>query len=80
LRINWKWTSSVEEYASFSIYLYKEGQTFATEMLVFLQKEGTTYIHNVKVANYYLEISEANLDQWKVTVEVFILAPEQSIS
>jgi len=74
LRINWTWISSVEEYAGFSIYLYKEGQTVSTEMFWSLQKEGTTYAHNIRAANYYLEMTEANLNGWRVTVEVFIPA------
>jgi len=74
LRINWTWTSTIEEFSSFSVYLYKEGQSLWTEMFYNLQKEGTTFAHNIKAANYYLDISEANLDSWRVTVEVFILA------
>ena len=71
LRINWTWTSSVEEFASFGISLYEEGQTTSTEWFFNLQKEGTAYVHNIEAANYYLDISEANLDQWRATVEVF---------
>ena len=37
LRINWTWSSSAEEYAVFSIYVYKEGQTISTEMFFNLQ-------------------------------------------
>ena len=72
MRLNYTWTSTVEEFASFSISLYKKGQTIATEWLFNLQKTGTTFVHNVDIANYYLEISEANLDYWTVTIEVFI--------
>jgi len=72
LRINWTWASSVEEYASFSISLYKEGQAIWTEWFFNLQKEGTTFAHNIVQANHYLDISTANLDQWTVTVEAWI--------
>jgi len=72
LRINWTWSSSAEEYAGFSFYLYREGQTTWTSSLFNLQKEGTNYIHNIKSASYYLDILEANLDQWTVTIEVWI--------
>ena len=72
LRINWTWASSVEEYASFSIILYKKGQTIYTEMFLNLQKEGTTFTHNVDQAYYYLHMTTANLDQWTVTVEAWI--------
>ena len=72
LRINWTWVSSIEQFASFSIYLYKEGQSVYTEALLFLQDEGTTFAHNIESAYYYLDISGANLDQWTVTVEVWI--------
>jgi len=37
-----------------------------------LQEEGTTFAHSIASANYYLDISEANLDQWTVTVEVWM--------
>ena len=69
LRINWTWASSVEEFARFGMSLYKEGQTTPTEWLFDLQKEGTSHVHNIEAADYYLDISEANLDQWGVTVE-----------
>ena len=72
LRINWTWVSSIEQFASFSISLYKQGQSIYTEAFLFLQDEGTTFAHNIASANYYLDISEANLDQWTVTVEVWI--------
>jgi len=72
LRINWTWSSSAEEHAGFNICLYREGQTTWTSFLFDLQKEGTNYVHNIKSARYYLEIFEANLDQWTVTIEVWI--------
>ena len=72
LRINWTWVSSVQQFASFSIYLYKQGQSVYTEAFLFLQDEGTTFAHNIAPAYYYLDISEANLDQWTVTAEVWI--------
>lgn len=72
LRINWTWVSSIEQIASFGIYLYKQGQTVYTEAFLFLQDEGTTFAHNIVPAYYYLDISEANLDQWTVTIEVWI--------
>ena len=69
LRLNWTWSSSMEEYAEFSIYLYREGETIFTESCISLSKEGTTHVHDIEVAYYYLKISQANLDQWNVTVE-----------
>lgn len=75
LRINWTWVSSIEEYASFGIILYRKGQTVFTEMFFDLQDEGTTFAHNTKTDYYYFDISVANLDQWVVTVEAWI--PEQ---
>jgi archaellum component FlaC len=72
LRLNWSWSSIVEEYAGFSIYLYREGETIITEACPSLQKEGSTFIHGIEAAYYYLKISEANLDQWDITVEVWI--------
>lgn len=72
LRINWTWVSSVEQFAFFSIYLYKQGQTVYTEVFPYLQNEGTTFAHNILLAYYYLDINEANLDQWMVTIEVWI--------
>jgi len=72
LRINWTWRSSAEQFAGFSIYIYKEGQTVFTGAFLSLQDKGTTFVHNLTPANYYLKISEANLDQWIITVEVWI--------
>jgi len=72
LRIDWTWVSSIEEFATFSIYLYKQGQSVYTEAFLFLQDEGTTFAHNIASAYYYLDISGANLDEWTVTVEVWI--------
>lgn len=69
LRLNWSWSSRVEECAEFSIYLCREGEGIFVDMCTSLPKEGTTHIHNVEAASYYLKISEANLDQWIVTVE-----------
>lgn len=72
IRINWTWTSGVPQFASFSFSLYKEGETTWTAFGFDLDSEGTTHVHNLKTANYYLEISEANIDEWTITVEVWI--------
>jgi len=72
LRISWTWTSSIEEFAGFGITLYREGQDIYVEMFFDLQEEGTTFAHSIRAANYYLDISAANLDQWTVAIEVFI--------
>jgi hypothetical protein len=72
LRISWTWVSSNEQYASFNIYLYKQGQSSYTEAFLFLQDNGTTFAHNIASASHYLDITEANLDQWTVSVEVWI--------
>ncbi|MDH5794644.1 MAG: hypothetical protein OEZ24_00910 [Candidatus Bathyarchaeota archaeon] len=69
LRLNWTWSSSIEEYAEFSIYLYREGETIIAEQCISLPKEGTTHIHDIEIGYYYLRISQANLEQWNVTVE-----------
>ena len=72
LRLNWSWTSSVQENAEFSMYLYRQGETIITEASISLQQEGVTYVHDLEAAYYYLRISEANLDQWNVTIEVWL--------
>ena len=72
IRLNWTWSSSVEKGAEFSILLYQQGQTIITEACLSLEEDGTTYVHNIEAASYYLKISEANLDQWNVTVEAWI--------
>lgn len=72
IRINWTWTSGVPKYAGFSFSLYKEGETIWTVFEFDLDSIGTTHVHNLKTANYYLEISEANIDEWTITVEVWI--------
>lgn len=69
IRLNWTWSSGMEEYAELSIYLYREGETIITEQCLSLPKEGTTYVHDIEVGYYYLVISQANLDEWNVTVE-----------
>ncbi len=76
LRLNWTWTSSTEEFAGFSIQLYQQGQTVIKDAWSSLQKEGTTRAHNIESANYFLKIIAINLDQWNVTVEVYI--PDQT--
>lgn len=68
----WTWTSGVPEYAGFSFSLYKEGETIWTVFEFDLDSVGTTHVHNLKTANYYLEISEANINEWTITVEVWI--------
>jgi len=72
IRINWTWTSEVPKYAGFSFSLYKEGETTWTIFEFDLDSTGTTHVHNLKTANYYLEISEANIDEWTITVEAWI--------
>jgi len=62
LRINWTWSSSIEQFALFSISLYKEGHSIYTEFFLDLQDVGTTFAHNISSDNYYLDISAANLD------------------
>ena len=69
IRLNWTWSSSMEEYAELSIYLYREGETIITEQCLSLPKEGTTHVHDIEVGYYYLVIFQANLDEWNVTVE-----------
>jgi len=69
IRLNWTWSSGMEEYADLSIYLYREGETIITESCMSLSKEGTTHVHDIEVGYYYLEIFQANLDEWNVTVE-----------
>lgn len=72
LRINWTWVSSIEEFASFSITLYRKDQTVFTEMFFDLQDQGTTFAHDINTDYYYLDVGVANLDQWTVTVEAWI--------
>ena len=72
LRINWTWVSSAEQYAGFYINLYKQGQSVRTEHFSDLPDIGTTYVHNIVPAYYYLDIREANLDLWTITTEVWI--------
>lgn len=72
LRFNWTWASTTPKYAIFSIKLYKKGETTFTETYLFLEDRGTTYAHNIAAANYYLDISTANLASWTVTVEQWI--------
>jgi capsule polysaccharide export protein KpsE/RkpR len=72
LLLNWSWTSSVEEYAEFNVYIYRKGETAYTEACMSLGKNETTRIHDIEPGYYYLKIVQANLDQWNITVEVWI--------
>ena len=72
LLLNWSWTSSVEEYAEFNVYVYRRGETAYTEACMSLGKNETTHVHNIEPGYYYLKIVQANLDQWNITVEVWI--------
>jgi hypothetical protein len=68
--------NSVDEHISFSVAVYKEGQSGSVESFTNLQNQGTLLLQCVEKDNYYLEISENNADQWSITVETWI-APNQ---
>lgn len=72
LRINWTWFSGAEESVDFNVYLYKEGETNFTASFINLQDQGTTFVHDTETANYYLHIHGNNVDQWTITIEVWI--------
>lgn len=79
MRLNWTWTPSTAELAEFSIALNHEFLDFYIEIWSSLPDNGHTYAHNLEPANYYLEISAANIDGWTVTVEVFIPSIDATI-
>ncbi len=72
IRVNWTWISEVSKYAGFSFSLYKEGEASWTAFEFDLDSTGTTHVHNLTTDNYYLEITEANIDEWTITVEIWI--------
>ena len=74
VRVNWTWTSSHMEFAMFSIYLYKQGESIYTSSIMADSPAGYTYVHSLASAYYYLDISGANIDSWTVTVEMWVPA------
>lgn len=73
LRINWTYTTLEPEYAFFSFTLTEEGETVAEYASGAISiPSGTTYIHNLDEANYFLTINAINMKEWTITVEVWI--------
>ena len=72
LRINWVAYTGVEASIVFCISVYKEGQNEAYETFTNLEDQGTVFLQNLEKGNYYLDVSEANADQWSITVETWI--------
>jgi len=61
-----------EKLAVLGIILYRKGESYATKVLSYLEKNGSIYIHDVVTSYYYLDVVTAYLDQWNITVEVWI--------
>jgi hypothetical protein len=72
LRITWVAYTGVDEPISFSVAVYKEGQSEPLESFTNLQDQGTVLLQNIEKGNYYLDVSENNADQWSITVETWI--------
>ena len=70
--MTWVAYTGVDETISFSVVVYKEGQSEPLESFTNLQDQGTVILQNIEKGNYYLDISENNADQWSITVETWI--------
>lgn len=68
-RYTWSYTAK-NDFAAFYVYLYKQGSDFPVKTLMASdQTSGTEYLHNLSPGKYYLDISAANLESYKITVE-----------
>jgi hypothetical protein len=72
LRITWVAYTGVDASIFFTIDVYEEGHSEPLGSFTYLQDQGTVFLQNVEKGNYYLDISENNVDQWSVTVETWI--------
>jgi hypothetical protein len=72
LRMNWVAYTGVDASISFSIAVYKEGQSEPLAAFTNLQDQGTVFLQSIEKGNYYLDVSENNADQWSITVETWI--------
>jgi len=68
IMVVWNWTTSTQKPTHFTVTLYKQGQSNSTQSWADLSGNGSTYVHNIQAAYYYLGISESNIDSWNVTI------------
>jgi len=72
-RINWTYTG--RELAGFSFLVYPEGEKvmyIETLMTMGPSQSDTTYIYKGP-GNYYIKVSAANIEEWTLTIEAFVL-------
>ena len=72
LRITWVAYNMFEEPINFEIAVFKEGQYEPVKSFSELNDQGSVLLQSVEKSNYYLNISEKNVDQWSITVETWI--------
>jgi len=73
LRLNWTWTPGIDAYLPhITIYVYEEGQDSFAELYQCTQEQGITFVHNINVARYYLDLTALELAHWTITVETWI--------
>jgi len=64
--IAWSYTTSTPQYAAFSIYIYKVGDSSPITMITDLKPSGSTFNYSGP-GQYYFEVNCANLDSWTIT-------------
>ena len=72
LRITWVAYNGFNESIYFEIDVFKEGQNEPFTSYSDLNDQGSVLLQSIEKGNYYLNISEENVDQWSITVETWI--------
>ncbi|OLD02727.1 MAG: hypothetical protein AUJ07_08125 [Crenarchaeota archaeon 13_1_40CM_3_53_5] len=70
-RLQWQYTTDIPQYASFSFFVYPEGETarYADSMSQDgLSKSDTEYVYHGP-GGFYITVITANLQSWSITVQ-----------
>ncbi|MCX6648556.1 MAG: hypothetical protein NTV61_04110 [Candidatus Bathyarchaeota archaeon] len=73
IRVNWTYAQGSMRMISY--YGYKQGASSYDYAFynVFIQNgSGSSVYHNLAPGNYYLEVSQANIPSWKITIESWV--------
>jgi hypothetical protein len=74
IMVTWNWTSSSPRYAVLVLSLWKQNASAFSASWTYLPRNGSTFIHNVQTAYYYMNINAVNLDSWAVSIYKWVPA------